>query len=73
MEIDLRQIFPSQRKTRMFDLIEILMPGASIIFLDNLDPKALYYLIENQHPPELLWTYVEKGPSRWRVEVRKLI
>lgn len=68
-EIDVRSLAPAQRHEKIFQLVDKLAPGASFVLVNDHDPKPLYYQIEAEHPQQFSWTYLEKGPVVWRVEI----
>lgn len=68
-EIDIRSLVPSQRHAKIFQMIGDLKPGGSFIFVNDHDPKPLYYQLEAEHPKQFSWTYLESGPVAWRVEI----
>ncbi len=68
-EIDVRSLVPAQRHEKIFQLVDKLAPGASFVLVNDHDPKPLYYQIEAEHPKQFSWTYLEKGPVVWRVEI----
>ena len=70
--IDVRSLVPVERHKKIFELVEQLVPGASFILVNDHDPKPLYYQIEAEHPKQFSWTYLERGPEAWRVEIGKL-
>jgi len=51
---------------------EALATGRSFILVNDHDPKPLYYQLEAEYPKQFGWTYVESGPTVWRVEIAKL-
>jgi len=71
-EIDVRHLVPMQRHERIFQLVDALAPGASFVLVNDHDPKPLYYQLEAEHPKQFSWTYVERGPAVWRVEIGRL-
>lgn len=71
-EIDVRQLIPMKRHEKIFQLVDALAPGASFVLVNDHDPKPLYYQLEAEHPKQFSWTYVEKGPSVWRVEIGRV-
>jgi uncharacterized protein (DUF2249 family) len=71
-EIDVRQLIPMKRHEKIFQLVDGLAPGASFVLINDHDPKPLYYQLEAEHPKQFSWTYVEQGPSVWRVEIGRL-
>lgn len=71
-KIDVRSLIPAQRHARIFELVNQLTPGESFILVNDHDPKPLYYQIEAEYPRQFSWTYVERGPDVWQVEIGKL-
>ena len=71
-EIDVRSLIPAQRHEKIFQLVDELAPGASFVLVNDHDPKPLYYQLEAEYPKQFSWTYVEKGPAVWRVEIGRL-
>lgn len=69
--IDVRELPPAQRHQKIFQLVE-LAAGGSFILVNDHDPKPLYYQLEAEYPKQFSWTYLEKGPTVWRVEIGKL-
>ncbi len=72
-QIDVRSLVPAQRHEKIFQLVDELTPGTSFVLVNDHDPKPLYYQLEAEHPKEFSWTYLEKGPVVWRVEIGKLL
>jgi uncharacterized protein (DUF2249 family) len=70
--VDVRTLVPAQRHAKIFQLVDALAPGASFVLVNDHDPKPLYYQLEAEHPSQFSWTYLEKGPAVWRVEIGKL-
>ncbi len=70
--IDVRSLVPAQRHEKIFQLVDELEPGASFVLVNDHDPKPLYYQLEAEHPKQFSWTYLERGPTVWRVEIGKL-
>jgi uncharacterized protein (DUF2249 family) len=70
--IDVRSLVPAQRHATIFALVDKLAPGASFVLVNDHDPKPLYYQLEAEHPKQFSWTYLERGPEVWRVEIGKL-
>lgn len=72
-EIDVRSLVPAQRHEKIFELVDKLAPGGSFVLVNDHDPKPLYYQLEAEHPKQFSWTYLEKGPQVWRVEIGRLL
>ena len=72
-EIDVRSLVPMQRHQKIFQLVDELAPGGKFILINDHDPKPLYYQLEAEHPQQFSWTYRERGPEVWRVEIGRLL
>ena len=70
--VDVRSLGPAQRHAKIFQLVNQLAPGGRFVLVNDHDPKPLYYQLEAEHPKQFSWTYVERGPEVWRVEIGKL-
>lgn len=69
--IDVRTLVPARRHQKIFELVNDLGFGDSFILVNDHDPKPLYYQIEAEYPKQFSWTYLERGPDVWRVEIGK--
>ena len=67
--VDVRSLVPAQRHAKIFQLVNELAPGASFVLVNDHDPKPLYYQLEAEYPSQFSWTYVERGPDVWCVEI----
>jgi uncharacterized protein (DUF2249 family) len=70
--VDVRSLAPAQRHEKIFQLVNELALGASFILVNDHDPKPLYYQLEAEYPKQFSWTYRERGPAVWRVEIGRL-
>ncbi|MBX9648141.1 MAG: DUF2249 domain-containing protein [Xanthobacteraceae bacterium] len=70
--IDVRELPPAQRHQKIFQMVAELAVGGSFTLVNDHDPKPLYYQLEAEYPKQFSWTYVESGPSVWRVEIGRL-
>jgi len=70
--VDVRSLVPAQRHATIFQLVNELAPGASFTLVNDHDPKPLYYQLEAEHPNTFSWTYLERGPEAWRVEIGRI-
>jgi uncharacterized protein (DUF2249 family) len=71
-EIDVRSLIPMQRHARIFEMVDGLAPGDAFVFVNDHDPKPLYYQLEAEHPKQFSWAYLESGPVAWRVRIGRL-
>lgn len=69
--VDVRNLVPAQRHAKIFQLVNELAPGTSFVLVNDHDPKPLYYQLEAEYPGQFSWSYVELGPTVWRVEIGK--
>jgi uncharacterized protein (DUF2249 family) len=67
--LDVRQLFPAQRHSTIFDTWHRLEPGKSFVLVNDHDPKPLYYQFDAEHPGQFTWDYLESGPEIWRVRI----
>lgn len=72
-EIDVRSLPPAQRHQKIFELVGGLAHGEAFVLINDHDPKPLYYQLEAEHPNQFSWTYLERGPQAWRVEIGRLL
>jgi len=68
-ELDVRNVTPAQRHSSICEYIDQLAFGASFILINDHDPKPLCGQFQAEYPGQLFWTYIEEGPSVWRVEI----
>ena len=71
-EIDVRSLVPMQRHQKIFQLVDELALGGKFVLINDHDPKPLYYQLEAEHPRQFSWTYLERGPEVWRVEIGRV-
>jgi uncharacterized protein (DUF2249 family) len=70
-EIDFRNLNSAQRRTKAFRIAGDLRAGESFVLVSDHDPMPLYSQIQTRHPGEFSWSYLERGPSIWKVEIAK--
>jgi uncharacterized protein (DUF2249 family) len=70
--IDVRSLVPAQRHATIFERVHNLAPEGRFVLVNDHDPKPLYYQLEAEYPQQFSWTYLERGPDVWRVEIGKL-
>jgi uncharacterized protein (DUF2249 family) len=70
--IDVRTLPPAERHRKIFQLVNELAAGTSFVLVNDHDPKPLYYQLEAEYPKQFSWTYLDAGPTVWRVEIGKL-
>ncbi len=70
-EYDVRPHGPAERHEIFFDAFARLKPGQGFVFINDHDPKPLYYQIEAESKEPFSWEYLESGPEEWKVRVAK--
>lgn len=70
--LEVRHLPPAERHRLIFRTYFALAAGEAFVLVNDHDPKPLYYQLEAEHPNQFSWTYLEKGPAVWRVEIGKL-
>jgi uncharacterized protein (DUF2249 family) len=70
--VDVREVPPAQRHPKIFGAFEDLVSGQSFELVNDHDPKPLYYQFQAERTGQFQWTYLEQGPTVWRVEISKI-
>jgi uncharacterized protein (DUF2249 family)/quercetin dioxygenase-like cupin family protein len=70
--LDVREIAPRERHPLIFSAFAALAPGEAFLLVNDHDPKPLYYQFQAEHPGEVGWAYVERGPVVWQVAITRL-
>lgn len=70
-EIDIRSLVPRQRHAKIFEMVGNLQPGDAFVFINDHDPKPLYYQLEAEFPGQFTWAYLESGPEAWRIKIAR--
>lgn len=68
---DVRPYPPAQRHDMVFDAFDELNSGEAFVFINDHDPKPLYYQMEAESDEEFTWEYLETMPKEWKVKVLK--
>ncbi len=72
-EMDLRPFPPTERHEMFYKAFADIRPGEAFEFINDHDPKPLYYQMEAESKEPFRWEYIEKGPEDWKVRVVKVI
>lgn len=70
-EMDLRPYPPTERHEMFYKTFADIKPGEAFEFVNDHDPKPLYYQMEAESKESFRWEYVEQGPEQWKVRVIK--
>src|SRR5690554_907071 len=71
-EFDLRPFPPTERHEMFYKAFADIQPGEAFEFINDHDPKPLYYQMEAESKEPFRWEYLEKGPEDWKVRVVKV-
>ncbi|HWK58554.1 MAG TPA: DUF2249 domain-containing protein [Parapedobacter sp.] len=71
-EFDLRPFPPAERHELFYKAFADIRPGEAFEFINDHDPKPLYYQMEAESNEPFRWEYIEKGPEDWKVRVVKV-
>ncbi len=71
-ELNVTQLPPKLKHPTIFERFDMLQPGEAFRILNDHDPKPLYYQLIAERGNIFSWTYLEKGPVWWKVQIKKL-
>lgn len=71
IRLDVRQISPRERHPLIFATFDGLAEGASMVLINDHDPKPLYYQLSAERAGQAGWEYIEQGPETWQVRITK--
>lgn len=71
-EFDIRPYPPTERHELFYKAFAEIKPGEAFEFINDHDPKPLYYQMEAESKEPFRWEYLEKGPEAWKVRVVKV-
>lgn len=69
VELDVRVISPREKHPTIFTTFDSLESGNSMILINDHDPRPLRYQLAAERPETFEWTYLEAGPTVWRVRI----
>ncbi|MBI3399026.1 MAG: DUF2249 domain-containing protein [Deltaproteobacteria bacterium] len=69
--LDVREMMPKDRHSKIFGTFKGLKAGESFILLNDHEPKPLLYQFQAEHHGEFDWWPLEAGPRVWRVAIAK--
>ncbi len=70
-ELDVRIIPPREKHPAIFKTFDALGAGEAFTLVNDHDPYPLRFQFDAERPGQFAWTYVERGPSVWRVLIEK--
>jgi uncharacterized protein (DUF2249 family) len=70
-ELDVRALPHGQRHDIIFARLDALLPGETLVIVNDHDPKPLRYQASALWPDKFEWTYREAGPQVWRIGITR--
>lgn len=70
--LDVQTLIPIKRHEKLLKLFKDLPASDSFVFINDHDPKPLYYQMEAKNPELFKWEYLMMIPKEWMVKVMKL-
>ena len=70
-ELDIRPVIPREKHPTIFSTFDSLKSGETFQLINDHDPMPLYYQFEAERKNSFEWSYIEKGPTIWRVNISK--
>jgi len=70
-ELDVQTIPHAIRHAAIFGAIESLRPGAAMVISATHNPVPLLEQLEAKHGDGFVTRYLDEGPERWRIVVRR--
>ena len=70
--LDVREVAPRFRHERIFAALALLPVGGLLQLTNDHDPRPLWYQLQAERAGQFTWTYLERGPACWRVQIRRL-
>jgi len=71
-KFDVRPFPPAKRHDMVFEAFDDLKLGEAFVFINDHDPKPLYYQMEAENSEPFKWEYLMTMPKEWKVKVMKL-
>jgi uncharacterized protein (DUF2249 family) len=71
-KFDVRPYPPAKRHDMVFNAFDELNPGEAFVFINDHDPRPLYYQMDAESSEPFKWEYLETMPKEWKVKVMKL-
>ncbi|MBI2393054.1 MAG: DUF2249 domain-containing protein [Deltaproteobacteria bacterium] len=71
IELDIRMVPPREKHPAIFRTFDSLAAGEAFTLINDHDPFPLRHQFEATRSGQYEWTYVEKGPTVWRVLIGK--
>lgn len=69
--VDVPSLEPRLKHPTIFKKFDELKPGEKLTIHNDHDPKPLFYQLQAEHGDIFTWTYLEEGPTMWRILIQK--
>lgn len=70
--LDLRSIERPQRHALVFEAVDRLPLGGSLVLTNDHDPLHLQKQMDQLYPGEISWEYLENGPQDFRLRLTRI-
>jgi len=70
-ELNISQLEPEFKHPTIFRCFDALKPEDGFYILNDHDPKPLYYQLIAERGKTFTWEYIENGPQRWKILIKK--
>ena len=70
--IDAQKIPGPVRHATIFKTFDDLEEGASLIIVNNHDPRPLLSQFSDQRPEQFTQEYLVAGPTEWKIKISKI-
>lgn len=70
-ELDVQTIPHAVRHASIFGALESLVPGGGMVISATHNPVPLLMQLEAKHGDDFSTEYLDEGPERWRILVRR--
>ncbi len=71
MIFNVTEIPPWNRHRQLFAAFDQLNVGDSLVLINDHDPRPLNYQLDSERGRSFDWTYLQEGPSEWKVRITK--
>ncbi|HEY8788764.1 MAG TPA: DUF2249 domain-containing protein [Actinopolymorphaceae bacterium] len=72
-ELDVRGLPKPDRHPVIFKRFAALGVGESFVLVNNHDPRHLRSEFEIEYPDSFDWTYLQRDPGVWRIQISRLV
>lgn len=70
--VDAREYVPRDKHRVIFETFDELLPGESMLLVNDHDPKPLQYQFMMERANSFGWKYLEEGPEVWQVQISRV-